>query len=271
MKSVFKYHDTTWIDLTQPESDEIKEAAETFSLDPLIVRSISSPSARHKIEPNLHYIYVVLHFPTLNRETNLRVNQEIDFVIGKNFIITAHYEPIEAINNFAKRLEVSSILEKHHPEATRDFIFFGLLRELSNMLIEQLSDIEDWMKDVEGKVFKGEEKKMVFALSDVSRHLLDFKKSTLPYHEVFHGLEIHGSKLFGEDFIGAVEVARSEFAKIEHTTRMLSELVSELRETNNSLLTTKQNEFIKTLTMMNVVIAVMVGIALIWLGYLAIQ
>jgi magnesium transporter len=271
MKSVTTYKDITWIDLVGPKDSEIDEAAASFGLDPLVIQDIASPSMRHRVEPNGHYIYLVLHFPILNRQTNLRVNQEIDFIIGKDFIITVHYEPIEAIDNFTKKLEVDSILnhsQAHHP---RDTVFFGILKELAGTLSDQLSDIGDWIKDIEAKIFTGKEKRMVFSLSEVSRHLLDFKKSTLPFQDIFSGLKRHGHPLFGDEFITALEGASFEFNKVESSIKELYGLVAELRETNNSLLTTKQNEFIKTLTIMNVVIAFMVGVALVWLGYLAIK
>ena len=41
---------------------------------------------------------------------------------------------------------------------------------------------------------------MVFSLSQVSRHLLDFRKVALPYNEAFKTLEKSAEKLFGEEF-----------------------------------------------------------------------
>ncbi|MFZ2769607.1 MAG: hypothetical protein WAZ50_00555, partial [Minisyncoccia bacterium] len=61
-----------------------------------------------------------------------------------------------------------------------------------------------------------------------------------------------------------------EFRKIELTVRSLTESVEELRETNNSLLRIKDNSLMKFITTLNLITSIMVGIALVWLGYLAI-
>ncbi|MFZ2048942.1 MAG: CorA family divalent cation transporter [Minisyncoccia bacterium] len=270
MKSVFKYKTAVWVDLVLPTKDEIEEVVKEYDIDPLVARELVLPSPKHHIESRRNYVYLALHFPALNQASKLRVNQEVDFIIGKNFVITTRYEPIDAVDNFAKKLEVNSILEKHAPGEPRDVVFFGILRELSRSILGQLSDIDDWIREIESQIFKGNEKKMVFSLSQVSRHLLDFRKVSLPYNEAFKTLEKSAEKLFGEEFQFSLDGVTEEFRKIELTVRSLTESVEELRETNNSLLRIKDNSLMKFITTLNLITSIMVGIALVWLGYLAI-
>lgn len=270
MKSVFKYKTATWVDLVLPTEEEIDEVVKEYDIDPLVARELVLPSPKHHIESRRNYVYLALHFPALNAVSKLRVYQEVDFIVGKNFVITTRYEQIDAVDNFAKKLEVTSILEKHAPGEPRDVIFFGILRELSQSILGQLSDIDDWIKDIESQIFKGHEKQMVFSLSQVSRHLLDFRKVALPYNEAFKTLEKSAEKLFGEEFQFSLEGMTEEFTKIELTVRSLTESVSELRETNNSLLRIKDNNLMKFITSLNLLTSIMVGITLVWLSYLAI-
>ncbi len=270
MKSVFKYKTSTWVDLVLPTKEEIDEVVREYNIDPLVARELILPSSKHHIESRRNYVFLALHFPSLNKSTKLRENQEVDFIVGKDFVITTRYEQIDAIDTFAKRLEVNSILEKHAPGDPRDVVFFGILRELSKSILGQLSDIGDWIKEIESQIFKGNEKKMVFSLSQVSRHLLDFKKVSLPYNEAFKTLEKSAEKLFGDEFQFSLSGVTEEYKKIDLAVHSLTESVEELRETNNSLLRIKDNSLMKLVTILNLVTSIMVGLALVWLGYLAI-
>ena len=87
-------------------------------------------------------------------------------------------------------------------------------------------------------------------LSRVSRHLLNFKQSLVPHREVLESLEIAGRKLFGEDFAFHLRSIFSDYYRVSVLTDGQRDALSELRETNNSLLSTKQNEIMKVLTIM---------------------
>ncbi len=243
------YKDATWIDLIEPTAEEIESVIKEYNIDAMIARELLSPSLKHRFEKRNEYLYLILHFPAFKRTTSIEESQEVDFIIGKDFIITTHYEEVDALNRFAKLLEVETILNKNIDGNSRDLIFFGILNELVQNVSEQLSFIEDWLLDIKTRIFNGKEKEMVFALSDVSRHLLDFRKITDPYHDSLKSLEVNGAALFGQDFGFYTRGIIEEFSKIETQIKNQMSSVFELRETNNSLLTTKQNEVMKALTM----------------------
>lgn len=247
------YKDSVWIDLAEPTSEEIESVVKEYSIDHMIAKELLSPSLKHRFEKREEYLYLILHFPAFKQTTTIEESQEVDFIIGKNFIITTHYEEVDALERFAKLLEVETILNKNISGSARDLIFFGILNELAKGLSDQLSFIEDWIKEIKTRIFHGNEKEMVFALSDVSRHLLDFKKITDPYHDALKSLEINGGSLFGADFAFYARGVIEEFAKAENIIKNEMISISELRETNNSLLTTKQNEVMKALTMISLV------------------
>jgi magnesium transporter len=244
------YKETTWIDLVEPTSEEIESVIEDYNIDSMVARELLSPSLKHRFEKREEYLYLILHFPAFKQTSTVEESQEVDFIIGKDFIITTHYEQVDALERFAKLLEVETILNKNISSNGRDLIFFGILNELAKNLSDQLSFIEDWIKEVKLQVFNGREKEMVIAISDVSRNLLDFKKITDPYHDALKSLEVNGAILFGQDFAFYTRGIREEFTKAERviTNEMVS--LAELRETNNSLLTTKQNEVMKVFTVM---------------------
>lgn len=250
MKTVYKYKDVSWIDLVEPTPEELDEVVKQYGIDPLVAHELSSPSLKYRVEPKGDYIFLIIYFPAFKQTAEDKESQEIDFIVGKDFLITVRYDEIEALENFAKKVEVESILQKDSPLKPRDLVFFGLLKELATGLFGQLSYIDSWSKEIEARIFRGREQEMVTSISQVSRRLISFKKIFLPYAESMKSLEDSGQKLFGDEFAFYARGLAEEFSKYEHMLKNQMEVLTEMRETNNSLVSTKQNEIMKTLTIM---------------------
>jgi len=61
-------------------------------------------------------------------------------------------------------------------------------------------------------------------------------------------LQSRGKDIFGEDFYREMESTILDYSKINTTIKSNMEMLRELRETDDSLLTAKQNETIKKFT-----------------------
>jgi magnesium transporter len=99
-------------------------------------------------------------------------------------------------------------------------------------------------------MFKQKEVEVVKDLSEISRMLLNFEKQTSAHSDVLSSFDIAGKKLFGDNFAYHLRAISSEYYKVKHAIDSEREFLRELRETNNSLLSTKQNEVMKVLTIM---------------------
>jgi magnesium transporter len=248
MISKYKYKKLTWVDIENPTTDEINHIIEEFNVPTLVGEEIVHTSLHPKVDVYPNVLYLILHFPKLSREKGKATEQEIDFIIGKDFIITAHYEFIDSINEFAKKFEAESVLEKHMDIDHAGFLFFHLVDTLYSNTRHQLSDINLMIRDTEHKIFKGKESEMVTQLSTVNRMLLDFKQSLRFHHQVLNSFEIAGKKFFGQDFSYYLSAIIGEFIKTESIMDSHKEIIDDLRETNDSLLSSKTNETMRVLT-----------------------
>lgn len=252
------YKDVVWVDLENPTSIEARKLVEEFSLSPEIANELLSPTIRPRVDMSEKFIYLILHFPVSYSphasDTETKKTQEIDFVIGKKFIITTHYDSIDALHDFSKVFEVQSILDKSDLGKHGGFIFFYMIQHFYKQMMNRIEKIRDLMNDIELKIFHGEEKQMVEEISRLNRVILTFKESLATHKEVLESFEIIGQKFFGEDFRYHLHTIVSEYHKVSSALENVKEYLGELRQTNDSLLTTKQNEIMKNLTVMAFVV-----------------
>ncbi|MFA6095035.1 MAG: CorA family divalent cation transporter [Candidatus Paceibacterota bacterium] len=239
------YNGISWIDVENPDRDDVKTLINEYDIDPLVCQELLAPTMRPKVDLYKTYFYLVLHFPTINKSNGAPVNQEIDFILGKDFLITAHYNNIETLDMFAKVFEVKATLNKKDLGSHAGYVFFNMIKALYEKMVDELDIINDKIEEIEDDVFDGKEREMVEELSHVSRYLLDFKKALALHHEILSSLQFVTQKIFEPAFQYYVRAIEGEYLKVESSIISNRDSVKELRETNNTLLQTKVNEVMK--------------------------
>jgi len=247
----YKHNKITWVDLESPTNEEIHEIMGEFELPPGVAEELLLPTVKPRVELYGDYIiYLILHFPASKHSHTSEKNQEVDFIIGKDFLITTRYDTIDPLHKFAKIFEVSSIIDKDHIGEHAGSVFYHMIKKLYGAIEHELEYVRDALDDIECKIFEGREKEMVFELSKVSRELLHFKQALLLHRTILESFEISAKTFFGNDFSHQLRSIIGDYYKIQGFINTNTDSLVELRETNNALITTKQNEIMKTLTIM---------------------
>lgn len=242
------YNDLLWVNVTSPTKQEAKELSERFDIHPLVVEELLFPTRKPKVDLYRDYVYLVLHFPAIEHTHTNEVQQEVDFIVGKNFVITVHYDNIDALEKFDVEFETNSILETSPIGNHAGHLFYFIIKKLYKACAHELEYIESELETIEDDIFEGKEREMVEVLSIKSRNLIDFKKAIIYHEDVLHSFATICTTFFDKNFLFYTDHIQREYRRIYNQFLGLQALLTELRETNNSLLTTKQNETIKIFT-----------------------
>lgn len=242
----------TWVDLESPTMEELREVMQEFKIDTRIEEEIVNPTPYPIVVSFPTYVYMILHFPTADAAGGAR-SQEIDFIVGKKFLITARYEVIESIHNLHKVFEAEELIGIKSSEANTSELLERMLRRLYAAIRQESEHINVLLDRIERDIFSGHERRAVRNISDVSRILLRFD-TALARHaeslEIFLG-ELSATSFFGTKF--RLHTAAHISAQRDHVAALVSsykDVATELRQTNDSLLNASQNEVMKTLTVM---------------------
>ncbi len=251
MMTRYAQHDLTWVDLVSPSGAEVRAVMKEFNLDPLIAEELLAPSFKPKVERRGDAVYVILHFPAL-RTMSSRPEQEIDFIVGKHFLITTRYETIDPLHSFARSFEVQTVLGRGG-SSHGGHLFVALVRSLYQALGDECAEVRRALQTIEDQIFKGDERGMVVELSHVGRTIHDFRQALQPHQEMLGSLEPAAGRFFGVEFGYYVRELVGAYERVEATLSNLHDSLSELRATNDSLLNTKQNEIMKNFTVLTFV------------------
>lgn len=238
----------SWIDLVAPTPAEVRSLMHEFGIDPLIAEELLVPSFKPKVERRGDVLYIILHFPIMRGSG--RQEQEVDFVVGKNFLITTRYETVDPLHAFAQAFEVSTVLGHPITQLHGGHLFISMTRALYEALINESQTLKRRLEDIEERIFKGDERQMVIELSHIGRIIHDFRDALMPHKEMLDSLEPATSRIFGPEFSYYLRDLIGAQERVQRSLDNLHSSMIELRETNNSLLSTKQNEVMKTLTVL---------------------
>ena len=238
----------TWIDLHSPSKQEVESLVETKHVDPIIAKDLLSPTPKQYLKLSGDKIYTVIHIPSFNNKESFSHEQEIDFVISENYVVTTRYESIDALHYFGKKIETEEIISKEKDD--KNHIFFLMMKDIYKFLFDQIDYIGDTIKNVEQNIFKGKEKEMVISISIIARNMLNFKRVIYPHRILWLNLIENGKEMFGKNFEKDAKNIFDELERLILEIEHISKMVDELRDTNNSILSTRQNETMKTFTIL---------------------
>lgn len=240
----------TWVDLESPTTDELEEIAKEFSIDPFVVDELQAPTLKPSVMVGDDYLYLILHFPVERHSHIKTTSQEVDFILGEKYIITVRYDVVDPVHKLHKILETELIIDNEPALKHSGELLYKIIMKLYSGVFYELDYQRDVIKRIEDEMFKGKEKEMVFEISKVSTVVRNFNILLETHPPVLESLDRNGATIFGEKFSMYSKALIGEHSRTQTTTSSYLQLAAGLRETNNSLLTTKQNEVMKVLTIM---------------------
>jgi len=237
-----------------PSAGEVQEITQEYGLDPTLAHDLITPTSQPRAEKIGNHLYLVLHFPTLQNGTGyVRANeQEVDFIIGEDVLITTRYDNLEAITEFRHVFSTQTDEDDESILGDNPLSLFSLLaRRLYRGVEGEITVVREKLEYIEKEIFEGYEKEMVQALSYAGRDILNLKQALDPHQEILHSLiEIVGSVFNDTDELRRLRTVENIYYRARRHVIRLWQTLTELRETNNSLLTTKQNEVMKVFTIL---------------------
>ncbi len=243
----YSYGNLTWIDLKKPKVQEIRNIIADYGLNDVVGQELLSPTLRSKVDTYENFAYLVFHIPSTSKISGI---QELDIVLGHDFIITTRYEEIDFLLDFSKSFEVESMVKKSHRIDSVGYLLSHMLEMMYHSLSEKLDRIEDDILEIERFIFEGKERQMVRELSQAARILLTFKTATDNHDSLLESFQVVGTKMYGDQLRHKICGIQGEFKRVRNSITSKRDIVIELRETNDSLLNSKQNEIMKVFTIL---------------------
>ncbi len=254
-----------WINVEKPSADDLKFIAELFDFHPFITESIVAPTLHPLAELFSDHLFLILHFPLIerNREPNHVV--EVDCLITKNLLVTITYMPFENLDIIFKSVQKSITLKKQLSGKHSDFLVYYIVDRLFKKQFEDLDFFEREITRIENMIFKEDERITVEDIAHTRKDIIDFRRPLKPQVTVLNSFIEKVTYLYGKKSMGPywADLLTSE-DRIRNIIDNQKETLDVLYQTNESLISSKLSHIIAVLTIFSAIILPLNLVSSIW-------
>lgn len=238
-----------WWNLKNPTVADLEEITRAHDVPVSLVSDALAPVPRNYAVAFDDTIKVALDFPVVKR-IDADHPYEVKFLVRKQSLITFQYEEMEGLDRFKKQFEVLTALKKTSKKLTGYHLFFSLMNELYNTSSSKLDYVESNLSNIETDIFNENERQMVVEIAKANKRLISYRHTLLAHEDVLLELESLMVSLSYTEHESDVRNLHKSYQLLLHRANSLFETLNAIRAANDSMLNTKQNEAIKTLTIM---------------------
>ncbi len=243
-----------WIDIKEPNADDVLSIQKKFKLHPLIVEEFATPTLRPKASEYDGCLYLAIHIPLFDTANKTTYPGEVDIVICEGTLMTAHDKDIYQLTRFFNDLKASRREREKYMNKSPGALLHSLMELLLESCFPKLDHITKKLDYIEEEIFAGHEKEMVQELSIVKRDILNFRRTMKPQRSVFESLAQKEYALIEPELKAYFQDLIGTNVRIWNALESAKETVESLEATNNSLLSNKLDMTMKVLTIFSAVL-----------------
>lgn len=242
-------HGLTWIHVESPGTIEAAQLAERFGFHELDVEDVLSKRQRPKIDEYPDYLFVVLHFPKYDKRVQRLNAAELDLFLGPDFLITLPNVELLPVSRMFDRCERDEALREELFSKGSGYVLYRVLDELFDYCFPILDKIGFKLDAIEDEMFEGLSEEIVRDISNAKQEVIAYRKIIKPERSTVRLLERYTQRFLREDLEVYFDDIVDATERVWDLLDNYKEVVEALESTNESVISHKQNDVLRVLTL----------------------
>jgi magnesium transporter len=243
----------TWIHVDEPGPLEAATLAERFGFHELDVEDILSKRQRPKIDEYEGYLFVVLHFPFYDKAIQRLNAAELDVFIGPDFVITLPNVELLPVTYLFRRCEEDPERREELFSKGSGYLLYHILDDLFDYCFPILDKIGWKLDAVEDDLFEGRSEEIVRDISNAKQEIIAYRKIIKPERATVRVLERYTQRFLPEDLELYFDDIVDAIERIWDLLDNYKEVIEALEQTNESVISHRQQYRIQILTVFSVI------------------
>jgi magnesium transporter len=236
----------TWMDLKRPTPADMNALGQKYPFQKLNLEDCLSKIQIPKIDKYKDHIFVILHFPTPDKEKGYLFSQLAMF-IGKDYLVSIHQGdlcPLEDLFSACKKDEGQRqmIMNK-----SSGYLLYKIIDSMVDHLLHILMKLVGNIDDVEDSVFD-ERISIPRQLSLLRREITTLRRIVIPLRRIVLELAKDVQRFTNEDLAPYFRDVQDHIEKVYETLEEARETVEIYKDTDFMLSTEKTNKILAVLT-----------------------
>jgi magnesium transporter len=244
----------TWVHLDHPDLATANALSERFGWHALDVEDVLSKRQRPKIDEYPEYLFTVLHFPVYDKAIQRLNAAELDAFLGPDYLVTLPNVELLPVTRLFRRCEEDEALRADLFAKGSGRLLYEVLDDLFDYCFPILDKIGHKLDTVEDQMFEGRAEDVVRDLSNVKQEIISYRKIIKPERATLRLLERRVERFLPEEldlyFDDVVDAAERIWDLLDN----YKEVVEALEDTNESVISHRQNDVLRLLTVFSAIL-----------------
>jgi magnesium transporter len=244
----------TWVNVVSPDLETAQMLAERFGWHPLDVEDIVSKRQRPKVDDyeDDQYLFAVLHFPVFDKTVQRLNAGELDVFIGHDYLVTLPARELLPVTRLFARCEVDEAYREQLFAKGSGRLLYEVLDDLFDYCFPILDKIGHKLDRIEDEMFAGAAEDVVRDISNVKQEIISYRKVIKPERSTLRVLERRINRFLPEELELYFDDINDAVERIWDQLDNYKEVVEALEQTNESVISHRQNDVLRLLTIISV-------------------
>jgi magnesium transporter len=259
-----------WVDLENPTPEESKFVLEdVFHFHPLSVEDCVMVSHSPKVEEYTPkeedrfspYLFIVIHAVDYSRTDGVFATSELNFFLGKNFLVTYHTVPLKSVSTVEERCMKGTV----HIARAPDRVAHTLLDSIVENYKPALEELAMQIGDLEQMALQKPTKETLNEILQIKKEVLHLRQIIGPQREVLARFAAGDFKLIRAHLVPYYRDVHDGLFRISQLAQGYTDSLTGILQIYLNMSSNQTGEVVKFLTMITLITTPMMMIGT-WYG-----
>jgi len=247
-----------WVDLESPTAEETKYVLEdVFHFHPLSIEDCVMVSPSPKVEEYTPkeddrftpYLFMVIHAVDYSRKDGVFATSELNFFLGKNFLVTYHDGPIRSVTLTEERAVKSTV----HIARAPDRVAYNLLDSIVENYKPALDELSLELAELEQRALQAPTKAVLNTILQIKKEVFHLRQIIGPQREVLARFARGEFKLIRAHMVPYYRDVYDALFQISELTQSYTDSLTGILQVYLNMSSNHTGEVVKLLTMITVI------------------
>jgi magnesium transporter len=234
-----------WLDRVNPPLDEIDAVMEKYQFHELDRDAILEANQYARLDAYDDYIFLVLHFPKYDANSERYIQNELNIFISRDYLISFRYYQSSTMRKLYGQYETDI---KNGKQESPAILLYAIIEAYLDKTMKMLELFSKDLKALERELFSARGTETIRNIMTKKRNIITLKHMMKPQILVLRMIESQMKARFSDEVELYFENLEDKLDKIFSEIQLLQENIDSMEDTLKSIFELDSNTTIKYLT-----------------------
>jgi magnesium transporter len=239
----------TWVDIQKPTREKMSILEQLYPFHELNIEDCLSTIQIPKVDRYEDHIFVILHFPTIDKEKSIPRTTQLAIFAGFDYLVTVQQGELKPLTEMFQICKVNEKQRDSFMGTSSGYLLHSIIDLLVDDLLHILMKLEGNLDDIEDVVFD-EKVAVAKEISLLRREITTLRRVVIPLKRIILDLSKDIQKFSEEDLTLYFDDVKDHIDKVIEVLEESKETIEIFKDTDFMLSTEKSNKILAVLTIL---------------------